>query len=216
MIYLDSASTADATLAAELGYVAGITTNPTLMATTGGDPLAQLQRLLDMFGAGSVFYQLTDLAAPRQEAEQALAAGTGRVVLKVPATRDMFRLVARMLDDGVQDARFAVTALYTPAQALLAAQVGAEWIIPYVDRASRLLDGGGGLVAALAAVLARTSGGTRILAASIKSPDQAVQAVLDGAHAVTMPIEVVTALSEHGLTEQAVAEFAAATRRSRP
>lgn len=44
-ILLDSASVDDALAAAELGFVGGVTTNPTLMARETAEPLTQIGRL---------------------------------------------------------------------------------------------------------------------------------------------------------------------------
>jgi len=53
---------------------------------------------------------------------------------------------------------------------------------------------------------------TRILAASIKSPKEALAAWNAGAHVISLPLNVLLALGEHELTEQAVEEFASGGR----
>lgn len=57
---------------------------------------------------------------------------------------------------------------------------GFSWVIPYVDRAERLLPEGKSLLARLAALRAATSSIPPILAASVKSPHQAVAAFTTG------------------------------------
>ncbi len=81
------------------------------------------------------------------------------------------------------------------------------WIIPYVDRAAR--HSAGAVVLDQAAVLEQLDSSTRILAASLKSAAQVVEALLDGAHDITAPLDVLRALPAHPLTESAVREFAA-------
>jgi len=100
--------------------------------------------------------------------------------------------------------------VYSPAQALLAHETGCIWIIPYVDRAARHSDGGLAVVDSLAAMLARLKSSTRVLAASLKSAPQVVDAILHGSHDVTAPLDVLRGLPAHPLTESAVREFAAA------
>ncbi|MGH2589213.1 MAG: transaldolase family protein, partial [Actinomycetota bacterium] len=104
----------------------------------------------------------------------------------------------------------ALTAVYAPGQALLANAAGAEWVIPYVNRAGRLAERGDRLVRDVAAVLTSAGGTTRILAASIKSAGEAVRAVLDGAAAVSAPLDVLIDLDRHPLTTAAIEEFARA------
>ena len=205
-ILLDSASVEDAEAAAELGFVHGITTNPALMARATKQPLAHLERLLVAFPNGPVCYQptRTSYADMDDEARAAAALAPDRVVAKLPATLDAIRLAAALTDDGI---RCALTAVYSPAQALLAHEVGCVWVIPYVDRAAR--HSADGVVASLAAVLTRLQSSTRILAASLKSAPQVVDSILHGAHDITAPLDVLRGLPAHPLTESAVREFAA-------
>jgi transaldolase len=205
-ILLDSASVDDAAAAAELGFVHGITTNPALMARETKEPLTHLERLLAAFPSGRICYQptRTSYAEMNDEARAAAALAPDRVVAKLPATLDAIKLAAALTDDGI---RCALTAVYSPAQALLAHEVGCVWVIPYVDRAAR--HSADGVVASLAAVLTRLQSSTRILAASLKSAPQVVDSVLHGAHDITAPLDVLRGLPAHPLTESAVREFAA-------
>ena len=208
-ILIDSASVDDAAAAAELGFVHGITTNPALMARETNEPLAHLERLLAAFPRGPVCYQptRTSYAEMDEEARAAAALAPERVVAKLPATLEAITLAAALTDDGI---RCALTAVYSPAQALLAHETGCIWIIPYVDRAARHSDGGLAVVDSLAAMLARLKSSTRVLAASLKSAPQVVDAILHGSHDVTAPLDVLRGLPAHPLTESAVREFAAA------
>ena len=204
MVYLDSASPDDAREAQELGFVAGITTNPSLIAREEGEPLAVLSRVLEAF-PGKVFYQPSAAHAPAAE-EEALSArdlAPERLAVKLPARTDFLAVAARLTARG---ATCGLTAVYSPAQAVAAQAAGCRWLIPYVDRAARLLPPTENVVSALAAVLGPRAA-TEILAASIKSPAQAVQAVRDGAAALSMPLSVILELAEHELSREAIEEF---------
>ena len=48
-----------------------------------------------------------------------------------------------------------------------------------------------------------------MLAASLKSVDEVAAALMAGARHLTMPLDLILALGEHDLTQQAIAEFAA-------
>ena len=208
-ILLDSASVDDAVAAVGLGFVRGITTNPALMARETKEPLAHLERVLAAFPEGPVCYQPTrsSFEAMQGEARAATSLAPDRVVAKLPATLEGVRLAGILKGEGV---RCALTAVYSPAQALLAHEAGCVWIIPYVDRAARHSDGGLTVVDSLAAMLARLQSNTRILAASLKSSAQVSDSILHGAHDVTAPLDVLRGLPAHPLTESAVREFAAA------
>lgn len=215
MLFLDSANPKDAAAAAELGFVGGLTTNPTLMSAHTDAPLEHLGMLLELFGDGPVLYQPTaeDVERAEEEVRSALDLAPQRVVAKLPARLDHLRLTARLSGEGFG---CALTAVYSPGQALLAHEAGCRYIIPYVDRAARDPAGGHDLVGRLAASLSSVGSGARILAASIKSPGQAVLALEAGAHGVSVPLAVVGALAAHPLTEEAIRGFAAAFRGSGP
>jgi transaldolase len=205
-ILLDSASLDDAAAAAKLGFVRGITTNPALMARETKEPLAHLARLLEAFPEGPICYQPTrsSYAEMDDQARAASALAPDRVVAKLPATLEAITLATELLKDGIPS---ALTAVYSPAQALLAHEAGCTWIIPYVDRAAR--HSAGAVVVEQAALLEQVDSATRILAASLKTAPQVVESILDGAHDITAPLDVLRALPAHPLTESAVREFAA-------
>ena len=207
MIFLDSADAGDARRAAQLAYVRGITTNPKLMAESGRQPLEQLEALLDAFPDGPVFFQPSSPEAATAELAGALRLDVHRVVAKLPAQAPMFALGTDLARDGIS---VAYTAVYSPAQALVAASAEATWVIPYVDRAARLRPDSP-VVAAIADVLRAAGSSVRVLAASIKSPQQAVESVIQGAHAMTAGLAVLEALAHDPLTESAVDEFARAS-----
>lgn len=210
MLLLDSASIDDARAAAGLGWVAGITTNPALMAA-GGEPAdLRLARLLEVCPVVPIFFQPTRLGTAATEVDRAIEVAGARLVVKLPAQEEMLRLGADLVRSGN---RIAVTAVYSPAQAVLGAAIGASWVIPYVDRAERLRPEVP-LLPALRSALDTLDDPPRILAASIKGPDQAVEALIAGANAITAPLEVLRAMARDPLTDAAVDEFAAAAARA--
>lgn len=207
-ILLDSGSLEDARIAEQLGIVAGITTNPILFSRETRSPLDQLSELLRVF-RNPIFFQpgAPEVAHAVKELSAARALDPDRVIPKLPARLDFVSLAAELRAEGVP---VALTAVYTPGQAILAATAGVQWVIPYVNRAKRFAEDGHRLVAELAAMITAASASTRILAASIKSVDEAAQAILDGAHAISAPLDVLQALDQHPLTDSAIEEFAQA------
>ncbi len=87
-----------------------------------------------------------------------------------------------------------------------AAFAGALGARAYVQRATRLLGDGFALVQDMPDVLKKTN--TEILAPSIKSPSEAVKTLLAGAHHLTLPFDLLQAMTVHELSQQTVDEFA--------
>jgi transaldolase len=200
-LFLDSANPEDARRAQELGFIEGITTNPRLMAQTGRKGLEVLEELVEIFD-GHVFYQVTaqTLEARLDEAWQAYEIRPDRVVIKIPAATENFGMIAKL--PGVE---IAITSVFSPAQAYLGVQAGVHYIIPYVNRATRLLGDGLALVGDLAQIVAGSE--TVILAASLKSVEEGLGALLAGAHHLTLPLELILAMGDHELSLQAIEEF---------
>jgi transaldolase len=204
-LFLDSAQLEDARRASSLGFVIGATTNPALLARAGHtDALQALKTLCPLFPS-TVFYQLLGHTPKEMQAEaEAFLNLAENIGLKVPCTVDGLTYTAQV---SVR-VTVAVTGVFTPGQAYLAAQAGAEYVIPYVNRVTRFTGDGPGLVGQIAAILDPTD--CEILAAGIKSPAEAVDTLLAGAQHVSLPLDVILAMAENPVTEEAIADFEAA------
>ncbi len=204
-LYLDSARTVEARTAAELGFVRGITTNPALLAEVGRPAAEVILELCD-FVPGTVFHQLAAPTLEEREAEarRMVALRPDRVGLKIPCTPENLTLAARLVGDGYT---VGITAIFSAAQAYLASEAGACFVLPYVNRSTRLQGNGPGLVEEMRSVIDATDSPLEIIAASIKTPAEAVETVLAGAHHLTLPLSVIQAMGTHALSEQAIEAF---------
>lgn len=209
-IMIDSALVDEVQQAARLGFVRGVTTNPGLLAKVKGSA-PEVIRQLCLVATGPVFYQLTAATSEEREREalEFFAIACDRIVLKIPATTANMALIARLRERAVP---CAATAVFAAHQAVAAAEAGARYVIPYVSRATRLMGDGLGLVRELRAAVAATGRQVRVLAASIKSPEEAAAALVAGADDLTLPPEVLQAMGNHRLSDEAIAEFDAAGR----
>jgi transaldolase len=99
----------------------------------------------------------------------------------------------------------AITGVFSPSQAYLASEAGADYVIPYVNRLTRYAGAGQFVVAEMAEILFPTE--TELLAAGIKSPAEAVETILSGADHISVPLDVIEAMAENDLTLQAYDNF---------
>ena len=203
-LFLDSARIEEVQKAVELGFLSGVTTNPTIVAKVKGQPKDIIRQICEI-SPGPVFYQVTAKTATEREREgrEFFGINPEKVVLKIPATTENMALMARLS----LDIPCAATAVYSGHQTLVACEAGARYVIPYVNRSSRLLGDGCRLVAEMAAVLKATGRSAEILAASIKSADEATQAILAGANHLTLPVDILLSLGNHPLSDAAIEEF---------
>lgn len=201
-LYLDSAILSEAEAASQWGWVKGVTTNPTLLAKSDLSPEATLKGLKQLF-RGEIYYQLTalDFDSMLEEAWAAYNILGEQTVLKVPATSLGFQVVAHLSPKIA----CSVTGIYSAYQAAVAQEAGAKYAIAYVNRATRFLGDGITLVKDMAEILAGSE--TKILAASIKSPEEAVATLKAGAYHLTLPLDILQSLTTHELSNQTVQEF---------
>lgn len=216
-LYIDSAYLDDIVNVMQTMDIAGVTTNPTILlaARERGQtlPISELIGSLLQVCRGDVFVQpgVTDPQEMEQQAKEyiraGMQAGNLRVIAKLPMTEAGMR-VAKRLNQQKPLRRFAFTAVNTTAQAYIAGVMGAEFIIPYYNRMERAGENAGQRIAELAKVLRDHQFETRILAASIKTPQEAANALLAGAHDITAPPEVLLEMIRDAQTEDAVERFA--------
>ncbi len=211
-LFLDSALVEEAREAAALGFVRGATTNPTLMAAAQAPPANVIAMLCDIL-PGTVFVQVTGttIAEREREAREFVQLRPGRVGIKIPCRLEDVALASRLASEGHT---VALTAVFAPAQCYLACEAGVGYVIPYVNRTTRLLGDGPGLVGELRSLIDALGSPTEILAASVRTPAEAVATLAAGAHHLTLPLAVIRAMAAHPLSEDAIAEFARAGRAS--
>ena len=204
-IFLDSAMPDDIRRAQELGIIAGITTNPQILARVGRPDFETIENILRAFPVGPVCYQVTapTVSGRLAQAQQAHALAPGRVVVKVPAIPENLELLAQM--DAIP---FLVTSVFTPTQAYVAAQVGARYVAPYVNQITT--DIGDGIDAVRKMVHYVEGTGTEILAANMTSVDEITEVLSAGAHHVTLPLAMIEAMFRHEYSYRAITRFEAA------
>ncbi len=209
-LYVDCAFLDDIIHIASVVPLAGVTTNPSIMlaAREKGQsmtPSALLLELLDKVG-GTIFIQpgATGEHDMYTEATRYIEIMPDRVIPKLPMTRNGL-LVARRLK--LAHRRIAFTAVTTVSQAYCAAMAEADFIIPYYNRLTRAGVDAGERIAQIAEILHNQRLDSRILAASIKSPAEAAEALLAGAHDLTIVPQVLHDMVIDPASEEAVARF---------
>ena len=201
-LLLDSAIIEEARQSAKWGWVSGVTTNPILLAKSDLSPEKTLKKLKKLF-KGPIFYQLTGttLDEMKDEAEKAAVILGKQLVLKIPATELGFITTAQLSKKYT----CAVTSIFTPAQAMVANTAGARFALYYHNRAKRLLKNGKKLASELVQVLKHTD--THLVAASLKTPEEVVEARTAGVSILSANFGVLTQMMTHDLSEAALEEF---------
>lgn len=197
-LFLDSADLEQVRRAARLGFVDGVTLNPSLLARQKvrlEDVLPRICALLD--GPVSAPVRATEAEAIVQEGRR-WARVHDNVMVKIPIDEAGLAAMARLHAEGI---RIHATLCCSPGQALLAARCGADWLSPVVGRIDE--SGGAGLdtVSHILEIYDNYEFDTRVMAASVRSTQHVQDAARLGVDACTMPLELLRELARHPLTE---------------
>lgn len=209
-LYIDAA---DRRLIAELwrsGVFAGVTTNPTILdrAGLGQADVPDLYAWLTDLGVGTVYLQVVGRTRDEMLRCAEDLRSLGAVTVKIPATPEGLSAARALVHDGAQ---VLLTAVYHPVQALMARDLGVQGVAPYVGR---MTDAGRNGVASVAAMQqAIGTEPTRILAASLRSPDDIGRLAAAGVPDFTLGGPLAQAVLDDDLTRAAVEEFEAVTAR---
>ncbi|MDR1069871.1 MAG: fructose-6-phosphate aldolase [Gracilibacteraceae bacterium] len=211
--FLDSANAAEIEEAWEGGLIAGVTTNPSLVAKEGKDFHALLKVITGIVD-GPISAEVLDTTAEGMVIEaRVLARVSPNIVVKLPVTAEGLK-AARTLALEKPPIATNVTLVFTPMQALLAARAGAAYVSPFVGRLDDIGQDGLQLVDDICRIFELHEVDCRVIAASIRHPVHALEAALLGAHFATVPFAVLRQLLKHPLTDAGIERFLADWRGS--
>jgi transaldolase len=207
--FIDTANLDQIKEAQELGVLDGVTTNPSLMAKEG---IAGAQNILDHYikicnivTGGDVSAEVisTDFKGMVEEGEK-LAALHPQIVVKVPMIKDGVKALKYFTDKGI---RTNCTLVFSAGQALLAAKAGASYVSPFIGRLDDVSTSGLKLIEDIRTIYDNYGFDTDILAASVRHPMHIIDCALVGADVVTCPLNAITALLNHPLTDIGLEKF---------
>jgi len=203
-LFIDSGNLKEIEALVPLGIIDGITTNPSLLAKEGGDYRAILKKICEIVkGPTSAEVVATDVEGMLREGRE-LAKIDQHIVVKVPFTRAGVQACKTLSSEGT---RVNVTLIFTAAQALLAAKVGATFVSPFVGRLDDIATSGMNLISEIVEIFENYDFSTEVLVASTRGPMHIVEAARLGADICTCPATVIDALFKHPLTDIGLERF---------
>jgi transaldolase len=203
-LFIDSGNLKEIESLVPLGIIDGITTNPSLLAKEPGDYKQLLKKICQIVkGPTSAEVVATDAEGMIREGRE-LAAIDEHIVVKVPFTREGVKACKTLSEEGK---RVNVTLIFSPAQALLAAKVGATYVSPFVGRLDDIATSGMELIAQIVEIFGNYPYSTEVLVASTRGPMHIVEAARMGADICTCPAAVIEALFKHPLTDIGLERF---------
>ena len=195
-LYLDTANVAEVERLARIFPIAGVTTNPSIIAASKESIWEVLPRLQKAIGDEGILFAQTmsrDAQGMVEEAKRLRDAIPG-IVVKIPVTSEGLAAIKILKKEGITTLG---TAVYSAAQGLLAALAGAKYVAPYVNRVDQELQ----------TLLEMHAPESMVLAASFKTPRQALDCLLAGCESITLPLDVAQQMLNTPAVESAIEKF---------
>ena len=188
----------------DLGFVDGVTTNPSLIMKSGRDILEVTKEICDMI-EGPVSAEVVAMEYDEMIKEgRKLAEIAENIAVKVPLTLSGLKTCKTLSSEGKM---VNVTLCFSANQALLAAKAGASFISPFIGRLDDINIDGLELIEDIRTIYDNFDFETEILAASIRTVNHISDCAKIGADVVTAPPNVLQNLAKHPLTDKGLDAF---------
>lgn len=203
-IFIDTANIEEIRQASQLGILAGVTTNPSLIAKEGRDFVQVVKEITEIVD-GPISAEVTGLTKDQMLAEALeLAKIHESIVIKIPMIAEGLKAIAALTEKGIKT---NCTLIFSANQALLAARAGASYVSPFIGRIDDIGYDGMKLIEDLVEIFDNYYFDTEIIAASIRHPMHVTDAAKAGAHVATIPWKVIEQMIRHPLTDLGVEKF---------
>lgn len=205
-IFIDTANIEEIKESASWGIVEGVTTNPTLLSKERR-PFRELVEEICSIIDGPISVEVTATEAEGMvEQGEEIAGWHPNIVLKIPMGVEGIKAVKRLSSKGIKT---NVTLIFSPNQALLAAEAGATYASIFVGRLDDIGQDGMEVVERSLRIIRNYSFPTEIIVASVRHPMHILRAGEIGAPVVTAPFKVLQAMFSHPLTDIGLQRFLA-------
>ncbi len=205
-LYLDTGNIDEIREIAGWGVVDGVTTNPTLLAREKdrGDYRTLLKEICDVV-QGPVSAEVTaEDAEGMVRQARTLSEISEHIVIKVPCIPEGLKATSLLFEEAIA---VNVTLVFSPLQAIMAANAGATYASPFVGRLDDIGHEGIEVVEEIRAIYDNYEIDTQIIFASTRHPEHVLQAALIGADICTMPAKVFRQMVKHPLTDIGLERF---------
>ena len=208
MIYiLDTADLAAIKHCNEFYPLAGVTTNPSIISKENTEFWGLVKEIRSIIGKDKMLHVQTVQTTAEKMVEEAKLLKKelgGDFYVKIPIGEEGLKATKELKKLGIG---VTMTAIFTPAQALIAAKAGASFVAPYVNRLDNILGDGTEVVAQIVEQLEIYDLDCKVLAASFKNAEQVHKCALAGCHSVTVTADVLKSLITHPMTDAAIEGF---------
>jgi transaldolase len=207
VLFLDSSDPKEIRDICSWGVIGGVTTNPLIIAREAGN-VDLKARILAVIAAssGHVSVELTT-ETEREMLDEALgyhAWDEKRICVKVPFSEVGLKVLHQLVGRGVPT---NVTCMMSFNQAYLAALAGATYVSLFSGRVRDMGYDVRPIVRETRAILDREGLASKIIVGSVRHLMDVNEALMDGAHIVTVPPPILRKMLWNPRTESTIREF---------
>ncbi len=187
--------------------LAGVTTNPSIISKEKADFWTLVTSIREIIGEEKMLHVQTIQKKAEGIVEEAklLRERLGEnFYIKIPISEEGLKATMMLKKMGIN---VTVTAIFTPAQALLAAMAGADFVAPYANRLDNIIADGCAVVAEIVKQFEQYGLKTKVLAASFRNAEQVHKCSSVGCHSVTVSADILRKVITHPMTDAAIADF---------
>ncbi|EAF5148624.1 fructose-6-phosphate aldolase [Listeria monocytogenes] len=204
--FIDTANVEEIKKANRMGFISGVTTNPSLVAKEGRDFNEVIQEITSIVD-GPISGEVVSLEADEMIAEgRVIAKIHPNMVVKIPMTGEGLAAVKVLTEEGIKT---NVTLVFSATHALLAARAGATYVSPFLGRLDDIGDDGLVLIRDIADIFEIHGIPTEIISASVRHPIHVIECAKAGADIATVPFKVFEQMLKHPLTDSGIDKFLA-------
>ena len=210
-VFLDCADVGQIESAMRSGVLSGIATNSSKVAEMGKSVEMVYREIRSIFD-GPIAVQAVGPTAEDliRHARQLNGMGPNTVV-KIPTTAEGVRAISQLVREGIQT---NATLIFRPSQALAAALAGTPIISPFIGRANDIGLDGIEIIGKIRKVYDAFGLDPLVIAASVRTVEQAIESIVAGADAVAIRYEIFIEMLTHPLTDAGAAQFMDDARRA--
>ena len=204
--FIDTANVDEIRQANDMGVIAGVTTNPSLIAKEGRDfneVINEITSIVDGAISGEVKATTTTAEEMIKEGRQ-IAAIHPNMVVKIPMTAEGLKAVKILSSEGIKT---NVTLIFNATQAIFAAKAGATYVSPFLGRLDDIATPGIDLIRTISKIFKVQNIKTEIICASVRNPIHIIDCALAGADIATVPYNVIEQCIKHPLTDAGIEKF---------
>ncbi|UAT42759.1 fructose-6-phosphate aldolase [Anaplasmataceae bacterium AB001_6] len=203
-IFLDTADAIEIEKCGKSGIIDGVTTNPTLIAQSGGNYIDSLRNICSIISGPVSAEVVSETYEDMLNEAYKLRSIADNIVIKLPLIADSFQVARALTKDNIP---VNFTLCFSLPQAILVAKLGAAFVSPFVGRIEDISYSGINLIEDIVNVYDNYSFTTKIIVASVRNIGHIIDAARIGADIVTIPPQLFKSLFDHPLTEKGLEIF---------